>query len=1808
MKQSTKLLSLVLALVMAFSCMTVIGNAALVKGEVKWDIIDDADLSPEQVADLALDLVDNDLLAGMETIDLSIVGKLRLDSVDHIAKDIDKLTSGFVWAIGKGLLGDVGDMNFDAIAGKQRSGGDLNFIYGLLQFLADNAGIVSKVAYGIGTNKGISLGIIGNFLDLGDIGDMLGNIPLMLTEMVYDLLIHGSYGYNDSVDDLKAAGKSLPTDMDTLDEIANNALLNLVINPQDYEYEGEGESAVKVWDMGSILSPSLKAYTEKNGRDSVIAEFSPLSNSLFTILDFVAPYAINDIAINALNNNLKKALMLAVEAELSEIDVTALPADVNTAFETDKAEADKSYVTYFAYDKLAKSGNTWFYTTLETEVEEDANGDPVLDEEGNEVTTKTRKYFKVNMAVANDFAKLINWDWEFVGTDAGYADAAAAKEAGKILLSYEDLTAGGSIASGINDLIGLVYENGLTDAAKAEFEGFLGVESGEGWLPGNENINENVKNVTKYILVNFGDMVFGSDSAYANLEWEAIADYEIIDLVALIGPEFFEDAMPQIILPKDADGKYAFHQGVQVWEFAAIVIRELITGIAPNVNYDAYIFENGDVTSANDRLFVEQDAEDWFNILLNMGTDLAIEYLINITNFRDFCREEYGTDFDLDAYISTGGADPAHWQKTLDAAILWAVEYVGSQKSSSVLKGLDYNTIKAVNGPFNKLNTILNTLLPLGFIQGYQGDVIVNGETKLGLDVAALVDGIKELLTTFDLNCIINLFGRDGGAYNFLEDVPLVQGVLDLANSILNLVFRANILQGTNSGSLDTVVSQANLKTTVETLLNQLNSSKEALLLNALPVVGKLIKGWGTEQSFNTPDISLSRTIDLTNGATTEAQTVTIRNASDGVWRHYRDAAGNVYKDNQYEIKPTKVEVFDQLGETDASAYVTTAGLTTTSIGYGASGSFTYTAANVPAEGALVRFVVSYQVYDEDGKLMAGGKEFKTAAYAWLNYNGSNEDKWIEWNNDGSLSYANMKPNHYVPLSSAADYIPQMVTGSFGRDYKLFTSSQEAAITAATATIDGLTFGSVSMKFSNSSKGRYFNDLTQFKTYKVQATNEDGEVQTSSGDSLQVNGSVNAAAWKAANKTSGSKTTFSITLKAKGKNNGPHNLVLNYYDDIYQSRLASLAGNEMDTMRLESTYNITGTAYANGLLTTSNTTDDEGETIFRESNFTTTAWIAQEDCGKWSGTGANGYTNTVTEYAEASVQNIVEETDEDDNVVGATGYVMSGEEKIAVRKVTKIDCATAINAYVPAFINGAKAGFQAWNENAVYDFEARYEALYVTSNDVSYCAKSTDQLVAEGQGDNTSAAIEALEANLQAIEEEYIYDYDFTDYKMYRLNRLNDARDDAHWLLQLVDDAKPATVAEIDEYFDYNWMEENDFCELVKGDEYEAYLLALLEKFDDEEIKAKAEWLNDRKLELARQTLLDIEMMDNLLTRTSQRLLDRAYKVDGAAIDRQLVDEIASANNMIGTDASKYTEKSWARYQEALTYANDVVNANGVVKSQKHVFEAKYNLLIARKALVPAGMEADYTELNALIAQAEAALANAGSYNNTNKELGQVLAELGYDEINNVQLFPGSAYLTLAEGYSVEDQDKVDDAANALKEALARLKFKGTQVKGADVKNEVLVKGDEEAGIEAITADVARINPLLNAGAVKVLFSATTATNATVTPDLINVSNDTIYTIDTDLDGFVGTDSSVTFYTLVGGVKIPVATVKIVVEGDVNGDGVVNVIDASLVEVASNEHSELVGCFFLAADIDPASKDEIVADDYSAVLNAALKA
>lgn len=1836
MKQSTKLLSLVLALVMAFSCMTVVGNAALVKAEVVYDSLDDAALAPEQVADIALDLVDNDLLAGMKPVDLSVLGQLRLDSVDHILTDIVKLRGSGYWTIGSGLLKNVGALNFDALnkggwgifdtkTAYQRSDGDLVVVGQLLEFIGNdnNSEILSRIAYGMGSGGKINsngdltntaqlnLGLIGNFLKLGKTGDILNDIPGYLVKMLYDVIIHGSYKAGEVNDSYPASEDltALPAEVDTLDEMANIALLNLLTNPQDYKWEGEGEAAVKVWDLNSIISPSLKAYKDGmiaggSSAADVAATFSPFNHSLFQILDFIAQYAIDDIGVPALNGNLKKALMKACEIDFNEIP----RASVNAAA---LAEFDKEdYVTYVSYDSMEKgSDGCWYYTTLKNRVVLDSNGDPILDEEGNEVVEKTRIYYKANMAAGNEFSTLINWDWEFV-------DSKTAPTGDQVQLLYtniiKDYDGDGtkSIVEGINDLVGLVYDVALTPALKADFEKLVGT----GYIKGaNSNFMTNVCNIAKYLFVNHGESVFGKSSPYAHLEYNAIKDMDVVDLIAMIGPGFFEDVMPQLIFPKNSDGTYAFHDGVQIYEFGALVIREFITDITPNVNYDAYIFEDGSVTSATGRQFLNQTAEQWSNVILNMGMDIAYTYLYNITNFGDEITLKNAdgtytagqsavnitkrTGMTFPEVNATNAYDTSRWTAMLDKVIMWCVKYVGITGNTSVIEGFDAATIGAIDGPLNKLSYILNKLLPLGLVNGYS-------TASYDFDVQKFFDdGLKPFIADLDLARVAGLFGRNTASrYNALDDTNVATAVLDLVNDILALVFRRTILQGVNDAtagittqSLDAVITRANLKYTVGYLLRGLNQSKNAILINALPVVGKLIKGWGTEQAFKAPTISLSDSISLTNGATSAAQTVTIRNASNGVWRHYMDEAGNEYTDNQYQILVTSVAVYDGMTNDPSTTVTPTLG-TQAKVDYNKTTTFTYTVAGVPESGDLVRFVVKYQVFDESGNAMAGGKEFEIAKYAWLNYNGTNKRTEIKWDNNGSLSYAKIWSPEYVPISTADEYIPEITVGEMGRDYKLGTRKQEAGFAVTSAqTVDGITFGAKTYNFGNSDL--YFRDLKLFQNKEYTGVDGDGK-ETS--NKVTIAGGFDANAWKAANKQSGDSTSWNLNLVSKG-NKSATTYTIFYYDDINAAKLQSLVGNETDAMRLPADYNITGTAYADGILTTVDSVDENGEKVLRESAFKTTAWVDSNE---------NVYDNS-------QVTDVKETKDKNGVLTAATGKV--GD--INVKKVTAIDCAAAYNSYVAAFEPGVRGGLQVFNANTVYDYEARYEALQIAANDFAYCKKTTEQIVAEGNGDNIDAAVDALETKLDSVEAATTDERNYTDYKMWRLNRLNDAREDASYFINLKDDASNNSVAEIDEIFPYTSINEDDLRALVAGNailsgytggtDDENFITSLLEAPTAQELKAKTEWLANKKLEYATKTLLQVEMADNALDLTSARLLP---KYDGV-ISNYLDDELASIENMgILDNEAAYTARSWSRFIKAYDDACAIYSDDARF-TQKNIFDIKYELQCARNGLVPVNNEADYTELEELIKQATFALSHQDLYDNTAEELGKVLAELGIEEEiidangNKVNLFPGSAIEVNGKAYSDKDQNKVDRAATALKEALSKLKFKGLDIaatpgNATDIIKDAVITPDDiktEDVNEEVRATIAKIAAEMNADAVKALFNVT-ATGATVGTENITVSNDLYYTVDTDLKGFAGTNSVVTFYTVEGGVKFPVATVRIVVNGDINGDGTVDVLDGAYAQLVSTEKGELKGCYLIAGDL--VGDDSVVtANDYSAIVD-----
>ena len=133
-------------------------------------------------------------------MDLSILGKLDATSIDNALSSVYKLINGnkiILW-----MAGDLNSVNVDAIKNPRRSNTtDVAVIKALLQFLADNKGIVKKVVVGgVGKYKrdgGVSLGVANSFVKV----DL--NVEVMLREMIWGLAYPNTeYNSSNNIDSM----------------------------------------------------------------------------------------------------------------------------------------------------------------------------------------------------------------------------------------------------------------------------------------------------------------------------------------------------------------------------------------------------------------------------------------------------------------------------------------------------------------------------------------------------------------------------------------------------------------------------------------------------------------------------------------------------------------------------------------------------------------------------------------------------------------------------------------------------------------------------------------------------------------------------------------------------------------------------------------------------------------------------------------------------------------------------------------------------------------------------------------------------------------------------------------------------------------------------------------------------------------------------------------------------------------------------------------------------------------------------------------------------------------------------------------------------------------------------------------------------------------------------------------------------------------------------------------------------------------------------------------------------------------------
>ncbi|MCH5189754.1 MAG: hypothetical protein J1F37_04250, partial [Oscillospiraceae bacterium] len=206
MKKMTKLLSVILAFVMALSCMTMMASAAKEQYQTVANLTAKNAYSPygtvtrldtETRMSIVFDFLDNTLAPLNITMSqkLSVLGTLNVDlrSVNGICSTVDSLDSlmnsgfsGFLVAIAGWALGDLRNLELTKWTNNmtREKTANLTIAYQILKLLSDNKSLINTAL-----TNGLSLGLVGNFipLDMNSVNGLLKNIPGALKGIVYPM-------------------------------------------------------------------------------------------------------------------------------------------------------------------------------------------------------------------------------------------------------------------------------------------------------------------------------------------------------------------------------------------------------------------------------------------------------------------------------------------------------------------------------------------------------------------------------------------------------------------------------------------------------------------------------------------------------------------------------------------------------------------------------------------------------------------------------------------------------------------------------------------------------------------------------------------------------------------------------------------------------------------------------------------------------------------------------------------------------------------------------------------------------------------------------------------------------------------------------------------------------------------------------------------------------------------------------------------------------------------------------------------------------------------------------------------------------------------------------------------------------------------------------------------------------------------------------------------------------------------------------------------------------------------------------------
>lgn len=923
MKKSTKLLSVILAIVMLFSSMTVLASAAKTNYKTHDDLVALDAYSPygtvtrlttEERTSMIFDYLDTvlgDAGIVLDTSDIPIIGGdlyINLTSVTELCKTVDSvyelLTGALVGAAGFFAdLGVIEELNLDSWqTGMTRDNqNQLYIIEKLLMVLRDNASVVGGILRDGSINLGDLNGAVGS--SLAPINEILGDIPGLIKGLIFPLMERqdddfgqmmtlaataGPGGVQDVLSSFVTGLFTKPQSITSYKEDASGKCISNHTLPTSADglryYYVKGTNSTGEYYEAYVADPTTMAYTaeeekyykteEPTGSGEYVYKTKAGDNLKYYEND---SYWLPSLA-TALQNK-TETLDLASETPADLLYKFApyvfnemAPVVLNGSVKKALAEWFGAKFTYVGdvgseeVNALPDSGDV-FFTQEQGEYLWEWSDYKVIN--GNHYYRFEDQIFSSDLSNTNPYFDIINWDYKI---NPGFIDEFIPADGSGSTASAAGYT---TVLAAANDFLGKVIRTVFTSD----------VVTAIGWTKGgNDKLLENAKKAARYVVSHSPESIFGED--YNNGYYQLMMDPDSTnqEIVCGIAAKLIELLMPQFNLPSAENLK-----GQNVGALLAAIIRELATQLLPTYNYDALIYAD-----YNTKTFLSgKDNSYWLDVCLTMGVDIGMNYLRNLIDLGE--DTEVGYKFAASKTYERGEfeANPQKWEETIDWVVDWALssDYDWTWKMDRFVDttGLAVN-LATPQDPWPKLDAIIRTLIPVEEIFN-----VTPAEGKTWLETA-LRDNLVLSLLNLDIEKPVSMLNiptfsvlRMSGLFS-----AVVQVVRNLINGVFYKVAGGNLIDPATITTIDSVFNQQNLANFAEGLLQKLYTAySNGLLHAAMPFINFFV-GWITDaQRLANPTITLTNQDNLeymyTNSGTVTT-TMNIRNDSNGMLLEHRNS------------------------------------------------------------------------------------------------------------------------------------------------------------------------------------------------------------------------------------------------------------------------------------------------------------------------------------------------------------------------------------------------------------------------------------------------------------------------------------------------------------------------------------------------------------------------------------------------------------------------------------------------------------------------------------------------------------------------------------------------------------------------------------------------------------------------------------------------------------------------------------------------------------------------------------------------------